>query len=314
MSMTLTNAKLYISRVIGAQNESDIQTQSGDALAQAMEKFQQVHDWTFTLLDTAQTFTVTGGDTASNTPLITSVTNGFKDVLVGMTVDDDGTDIPAGTTVASIESNTSLTMSAAAIGTTPSTVVFTFGGTIPIISGTSSYNLPAKFYAPYSCRLLTNVTRPLNYTTHYNYDRLTADQTVQRAITHYTIYNGATFDATGTQQTKIKFLGVPDANDTALLKYYRELDPTTTTVDCHDHYLYILLNMSRVALMYEKNTTDRRLPMWERKVERDLYEAIKRDRRGGGVDQTDRFISPNEGRGSSEWDGNFWPQSDSPSY
>jgi len=305
MSMTLANADIYISRIIGGSGDTGIKAQARDALTSAMEELLHRNNWTYLRQDTSLSFTVGTGTTDTNTTLITSVADGFKNVLVGMTVADDGTDIPAGTKVASIESNTSLTMDTAATGGTSATVTFTFGGTIPIVSGTEYYNLPSAFWKPMSARLISARKDELSYVPPGRYDATSYDQTVQGTVVAYTIYNANVFDASGTQQTKIRFIHKPGAADVCLLKYYRLPDLTGTYVDVPDEYLYTFLDLGRVHLLRTKDAGSRRLPILIRDVEQRIARAISADREEGGDAQMDRFNTPNELEGGHE--GRIWP-------
>ncbi len=304
MSMLLTAAQTYVARVVGGAGDTNMVARALEAIGAAMEEFTQRNDWSFLRMDTAQTFAVVGA-THTNTTIDTAVTDGFKNVLVGMTV--TGTDIPAGTTVATKTSNTALVISQAATGTTAS-VTFTFGGTIPIIAGTDQYTLPTTFWKPYSCRLVSASKFELRYLHHANWDMVAYDETTQGTPTHYTVYNGADFDASGTQQTKIKFFPVPSAADVCLLRYYRPFDITKTTLDVDDQYLYTLLNLARVKLLLFKNATDERIPTLAAMAEKDLRRAIGADRNEGGEDEMEGWRTP-QAMGANVVG---WPRGDGP--
>lgn len=304
MSMSLANADTYIAQIYGGASDTGVKAQARDSLKAAMEMWGIQSNWSFLRQDTSNTFTV-AGCTAAATTLTTSVTNGFKNVLVGMTI--TGTGITAGTTISAIASNTSLTLSASA---TSSNQVLTFGGTIPIIAGTAVYNLPSTFDRPYSCRLVSTLKTPLVYVAPNVLDLLTYDQTIQGTVTHYTLYNSAVFDSSGTQQGKIKFWRVPQASDVALLKYYRQFDGTLDPVDCADSYLYTLLDTARVFLLRSKNATDARLPLLEANMRERLAEAINNDVNEAGEDEYTSFISPMDVTRGGSFTGYFYPSGD----
>jgi hypothetical protein len=310
MSMTLAAADTYISRIIGGAGATNIISEARDALKATFNELLHRNNWSWLGVDTAQTFTVASGSTNTNTTITTAVTDGFKNVLVGMTVADDGSDIPAGTKVASIESNTSLTLDTAAIGTTADTVVFTFGGTIPIIDGTADYNLPAPFWKPLSCRLVSTQFRPLRFIRIQDWDNMSYQQTTEGTVVAYTIWDGSTFDPNSTQQSKIKFIRVPGADDVALLRYWRKPDFTGTYVDVPDEYLYVFLDFARVHLLRVKDAANERLPMLTRDIEQRLARAVSADREEGGDDQFDRFRTPAEMDSAGIFDGNFFPRGD----
>lgn len=317
MSLSLTAAKQYVLRVLGGRDNADLQTEAGEAIAAAMELYSQRHNWSWLLRDTSQPFTM-GGDTSitvtSGDATVTSSTaNAFKDILVGMTIADDESNIPAGTTVASVTDGASPTLemsvTATGNGTDPT---LTLGGTIPIIAGTASYTLPDRVFKPYTCRLVSAENKPLRYIPHKDLDYVTADQTVQGSVFGYTFYDGADFDASGTQQHIIKFWRVPDQADVALLKYYRAMDSTADPLDCKDEYQYALLAQARAELLRTRSATDRRIPIWERTAERRLIQAIDTDFDEGGDDQLPRLQTPDEVNRGGVLSGEFFPSGDIP--
>ena len=286
--MLLTAAQTYVSRISGSAGDTNQQARALEAIGAAMEEFTQRSDWSFLRVDTAQSFTV-ASCTGAGATMTTVTTNGFKDVLVGMTVTGSG--VPASTTVTAIASTTSLTTSAA---TTIAAGTATFGGTIPIIAGTDQYTLPTKFWKPYSCRLISASKVELRYIAQGYWDRIAYDETMQGTPTHYSIYNGADFDASGTQQTKIRFFPVPSAADVCLLRYYRPFDVTKTTLDVDDQYLYTLLDLARVKYLLHKNALDERIPTLTGLAQRQLQNAIAIDRNEGGEDEDIRMKTLNE--------------------
>lgn len=316
MSITLTAATTYVARAYGGANDNrtgGIMDQALEAIAAAMEFWAHKHDWGFLRQDTSQTFAVVSSSATSVT-LTTAVTNGFKNVLVGMTI--TGTSIPPGTTVFAIASNSSLTMSAAATGVITAASI-TFGGTIPIIAGTDTYTLPTKVWKPYSCRLTSSIKFPLKYVQQNYVDAITYDQTVQSRVTAYTLYNPTDFDAAGTQQSKIKFFSVPNASDVALLRYYRYFDIARTTLDIPDGYIYTLLDTARIFLLRTKDATNNRLPMMildmfgNRDKSGRFQAAVATDLEEGGEDQLEEMKSPREmSRRGLGFSGEFWPKGD----
>jgi hypothetical protein len=311
--MLLTDAQIYVARIYGGTNNSTILAQALDAIKSTMELWQRKHNWHFLLQDTSQTFAVVSSSAASVT-LTTIVTNGFKNVLVGMTI--TGTNIPAGTTVASIESNLSLTMSAAATGTI-SAASITFGGTIPIRTGVDTYKLPTRFWKPYSCRLTTNSKRPLQYVQQNFADAVSFDQTIPGQVEAYTIYNANDLDTSGTQQSFMKVINIPSQNDTAILKFYRPFDPTRTTLDVPDGYVYTFLDCAQIKLLLIKDSQNPRIPalmiqMYGSHDQRGEFQAaVAADKEEGGEDQLDEFKSPHEmARRGLGFDGVFYPRGD----
>lgn len=292
MSMSLALADQFIAKVIGGQNDTNKKAQARHALGSAMEDFQIANDWSFLIVDTSQSFTVVSSASGTTTNLTTAVSNGFQNVLVGMAVTH--ANIPAGTTVsAKAADNLSLTLSQATTGGISAADV-TFGGTIPIIAGTDSYTLPSTFWKPMSCRLISNTQTLLKYVTPRELDMLTYDPTTQGAISYYTIYSGAIFDASGTQQQKIKFARVPMAADVALLKYYRPFNLAADPVDIPDEYLYSLLMRARFLLLLTENANDERLGAYKMISEQRLKALVGKDRNEGGEDEFERLHTPGE--------------------
>lgn len=306
MSITLANAQTYVARAIGGAGDATILARALEAIGGAMEEFQQRNDWSFLRVDTAQTFLVTVSAGSGSTTVASTGTL-LKDVLVGMTI--SGTNIQAGTTVTAVASASSITISLPTTGAI-SNGQATFGGTIPVIAGTDQYTLPQRFWKPYSCRMVSASKLPLRYIHHSNWDKVAWDETLRGTPTHYTIYNGADFDASGTQQTKIKFFPVPAQADVCLLRYYRPFDISKTTLDILDEYMYTLLNFARVKLLLHKNATDERIPALAQQAEVALRRAIATDRNEGGEDEMEGFHTPTEiGPGIIEVG---WPRGDGP--
>lgn len=293
--MTLTNADIYISRILGGSGDTGILAQARDALKSGFEELLHRNNWTYLRQDTSLSFDVALCTPEVGTALVTTTTNGFKNVLVGMTVTDTNSEIPAGTKVASITDNLNLVLDTAGTGTTQGTI--TFGGTIPIKDGVEYYNLPSAFWKPMSARLTGTRKDELTYIPPGTYDAISYDQTVKGTVVAYTIYNSDIFDASGTQQTKIRFIRVPGADDTCLLRYYRLPTFSSTAsdpVDVPDEYLYTFLDVARIHLLRSKDAASRRLPILIRDVEQRIARAISADREEGGDAQTDRFNTPNE--------------------
>lgn len=289
MSMTLANADSYIVSIAGGRSDTTMKARAREALGAAMENLSLRNDWSFLLVDTAQAFSVASCTIAGDGVSVTASSNALKNVLKGMTV--TGTGVAASTTVSAVTNAGAITLSAAA---TPGTVTLTFGGTIPIYAGVDQYTLPSTFWKPYDCRLVSNQKWPLEYISHREYDLITYDQAQRGTVGGYTIYNGATFDASGTQQTKIKFFRLPQTNDTALLKYYRPFSIAADPVDIPDTFLYTLLNLARVEFLYLHNATDERIPRFESRAERQVLWAIGKDRNEGGEDENERIHTPGE--------------------
>jgi hypothetical protein len=296
MSMTLANADLYISRILGGASNTETKAQARDSLKATMEMWSLKNNWHFLLQDTSQTFTVATCSVPSpgtpSTTVNTTVTNGFANVLKGMTV--TGAGVPAGTTVDSVTDTDTIVLS---VAVDLSAAALTFSGTIPIIAGTARYKLPTRFHKPYvgGARLISNVKTPLRFVRRGFADMVMADPTVMGAVTHYTIESTPTdFNAGGTQQEEINLIRVPEANDVLLFKYYRPMDGTKDPVDVKETYLYTLLDHARIHLLFSKNSTDSRLPGLIADIRPRLADAISDDRREAGEDEMEGFVTPTE--------------------
>lgn len=311
--MTLTAADTYIASIIGGSGDTGVLAEARESLKAAYEELLHRNNWSWLGVDTAQSFTVANCQFNQNDATVsTTTTDGFKNVLAGMTIETTGPGAPSGFTVASVTDTETLEMDANSVATAgPKDAAF--GGTIPIVQGTADYKLPAPFWKPLSCRLTSTQYRPLNYMRIQNWDARSYDQSVQGAVTAYTIWDGSTFDASGTQQSYIKFIRVPSQADVALLRYWRMPTFSTTDsdpVDIPDEFLYTLLDFGRVHLLRRKDAANERMPWLTRDIEQRIARAISADREAGGDDQYDRFMTPTELDNAGIFDGNFWPRGD----
>lgn len=310
MALTLVAAQQYIAKIYGGQNDDGILTEAASALTAAIDDLCSRHNWSFLLRDTSQSFTVSCATTDTDATVVPgtgAAADALKNVLVGMTV--SGTGITAGTLVASITSSGSIELDTAATATNDP-ITLTFGGTIPIIAGTASYTLPSDFWKMYSVRLVSSLKRPLSFIRYSLWDRLTGDQTQTGSPLWYTIYQAANFDATGTQQTKIQLFRIPSAADVLLVKYYRRPDATATTVDIHDAYLYLLLDLAQIHLLRQKDADNRKLSRLEASVERRILRAMDADFHEGGEDTFETMRTPMDVAGNQRLDGVFYPNGD----
>ena len=306
MAMTLVNADTYISRILGGSGDTSIKAQAREALQSAYEELLHRNNWTHLQVDTTRTFTVADCNEASAKRLVTSTTNGFKNVLVGMTV--TGTGVPADTTVAVVTDTTTLTLTEQVTDITDETL--TFGGTIPIISGTDEYALPVPFYKPISCRFTSARYVKIKFLTLEEWDAITGDQTNTGTVSHYTIYRGGrTFDAgDGLQQDYIRFIRPPGAADVCQFRYYRLPDFSGTYVDVPDEYLFVFLDLAQIHLLLKKDATSRRIPALRSTLEFRIARAISTDRNPGGDDQIESFLTANQHDAMGSFDGNIWPK------
>ena len=305
MSMTLANADIYISRIIGGAGDTAIIAQARDALKGAMEELLHRNNWTYLRQDTSVSFTVGGCDLQAGGVIET--TENFNRVAEGMAV--AGTDVVAGAKVASFNSNTNLVVSP--VNPTPNAgpLTLTFSGNITIVAGTDLYDLPALVWKPMSARLISSQFRPLAYIQPGKYDDISYDQSVQGSVVAYTLYNAKSHD-TDNQRGVLRLIRVPSAADVVLVKYYRLPSFDGTDVDVPDEYLYTFLDFARLHLLRSKDAGSRRLPMLTRDIEQRVARAISADREEGGDNQKDMFNTPSEMDTAGVFDGNFWPRGD----
>ena len=308
MSMTLANADIYIARIIGGVGDTAIISQSRDALKSAFEELLHRNNWQYLQVDTSRSFTVAGGNSQDDDAIITTdVTDGFKNVLVGMTV--TGTGVAAGAKVLTKTSVSTLVLDIdGTAGVTDNSTTFTFGGTIPIISGTDEYELPDRFWKPLSCRFTSARYTKIHYLTVEQWDAISGDQTNQGTTHAYTVYNGGrVFDPNTLQRDYLRFIRPPGANDVCLFKYYRLPNFSGTYVDIPDEYLYAFLDLAQIHLLLKKDAASNRIPFLYRLLEPRITRAISADRNPGGDDQLEMFITPSQ-RNNLEFDGNIWPK------
>ena len=242
MSMLNSEAKIYVARSMGNSPYSDELSAAGDALNAAIQEWNLRHDWKSHLMDTRNGFTVAlCSTTGASTTVTTTTTHGFAGVNVGQTI--AGTGITPGTTVSSINSTTSIVISVAA---TLTDITLTFTGEIPIIAGTTVYNLPTPFKRAYSARLMTDA-RVLVWKDWRYIDRGFGDITTPTTPVFYTAYNPDAF-TTGRQNGKVEVFPVPAGTDTMRVRFYRPIQESTTdanNLDVIDRYVYALLTMAR---------------------------------------------------------------------
>lgn len=276
MAMTLEAAKTYVSRIIAGQDDANILLAAEDSIKATIAKWNALRDWTFLLQDNSETTAVASCVIAGNGVTVTNATAGaLFGINVGQAVTGSG--VPASTTVSAVTETagagvTAITLSQAS---TPATVTLTFGAYIPVLAGVQQYNLPSNFNKPYTARLLTN-TQTLEYVKLREIDRKVPNQTGQGVPLHYTIYNVHTFLATA-QHRHLRLFGIPGSTDSLLLKYYRSMDPSATTIDIQDEFLYVFLDDARVHLLKAKAEDDPRLPILAQEVSVGIARCVAAD-------------------------------------
>jgi len=259
LSITRANAKIYIARILGGAKNQDILAMAEEALLRGFNDWQTEKDWEFLLKDNTGSFTVETVVLANGVALISApVASAFDGVNVGITVSGSG--IPANTTVSSYTRNAdgsiaTITLSAAPSSpTSPATL--TFGGTLPIVAGTSDYNLPTDFHKHYGIRLYSAVHRELTFIRPRDWNRTTINHETNGTVEGFTIYNA---NSAGTQNKgtyRLRTYRTPTSADIALLQYYRRFDSLADPIDMDGQYLYKFLDYCRGLALNAKRAFD----------------------------------------------------------
>lgn len=284
MSMTLTDAKTYVAKIKGLQNDSNALTLAGEAIAATYRKWNRLKNWDWLLKDTSSSTSVTGVTATASSATVSAPSTGALDfVNVGQTVtisSDDTATLAADTTVSSITRNSngnvsSITLSASFGGSTDTDSTLTFSADIPIIDGTQEYNLPLDFSHPYGARMTVTNKGPLTYIRYREWNRKTMDQSIEGVPRYYTLYNPISGATQG--YTRLRLFDVPGADDTLRLQYYRTLNSTATNIDIEDDHLYTFLDDARVQFLMVKDSDDPRLPALMKKVMNELQLSMSSD-------------------------------------
>lgn len=256
--MTLSDAKIYVARVIGGALNSEKLDMALEAIKRGFNDWQSEREWEFLLKDTSDGFTVAGVSTTISVATINAPSSGaFDGVNIGVTV--TGSNIPASTTVSSYTRSSDGTVASITLSNAPTSttsVTLTFSGNIPIIAGTDTYNLPTDFNKHYSVRFVGTLMWPLTFVRIRDWDRVTYDQTQRRTSELYTIYNTRSPLTQGKGTLRLKLMGVPASNDTLLVRYYRKFDVTADPIDITDDFLYPFLDYCRSLLLQTKRSFD----------------------------------------------------------
>lgn len=258
MSISLANAKIYVARIIGGALNSEKLDMANEAIQRGFRDWQVKKEWEFLLKDTSDGFSVAGVSTTISVTTVNAPSTGaFDGVNIGVTV--TGSNIPANTTVSSYTRNSDGTIASIVLSNAPTSttsVTLTFSGNIPIIAGTDTYNLPTDFHKHYSVRFITNLKWPLTFVRIRDWDRVTYDQINPRSSELYTIYNSRSSLTQNKGQLRLKLMGVPAANDTLLIRYYRQFDADADPLDIEDEVLYDFLDYCQSLLLLTKRSFD----------------------------------------------------------
>lgn len=275
MSMTFTNAKNWVARIMGAEGDAVQVLAAEDSIKQAIGEWNLRHNWSYLLMDTSSGFTVAGCSNTGGT-VTTTTTDGFAGVNVGQTFTvSDGS--PAGTyTVATIVSTSSITVTGG--GGNFSTESLVFSADIPVVASTDTYNLPSPFRQAYSARLLVS-PRSLTYKEQREIDRGYSNQDTTSTPVFYNCFNKASFSTTR-QNGKVRVFPVPGAADTLRVRYFRPIaEPSSGSdiLDTLDRYVYALLELARFYFLKDHDAESARLEVTRQRAEEHLVRAIADD-------------------------------------
>lgn len=280
MSMTLANAKIYVARILGGQDDTNLIAAAGDAITSAFATWNRRDDgWTFCLKDTTNGFALTNCTLAIDGITVSSTDTAILGVNVGITVASASFGvIPATTLVKTVTRNTvtgAVTAFTLSVAAAPGTGSMAMGGDIPLVAGTNRYSLPVDFDKPYQARLLSN-KRVLTYIKYREVGRKVADLDNLGTPTHYTTYNQNGFDA-ATQHKNLLVFRNPSAADTLRMYYYRSMDPTLDPIDVPMDFIFPVLHLAQFELVRSKNADDSRLSVLGQIAKDELQESMDND-------------------------------------
>jgi len=288
VAITYTNAQTAVARILGASGDSVQLAAAADSILEAIQEWNIRHDFSFLLMDTSNGFSVALCAGAGAQPVVTTTTvNGFAGANVGQTV--TGTNIPASTTILTVDSTTQITLSANLSGTVGATV--TFSADIPVISGTDTYNLPSPIGRPYSARLLTNEDT-LIYKEQREIDRAFQTQTASGSPIYYNLFNTTSFTV-GRQNGRIRLFPPPGHADTLRVRYYRPIaEPAagSDNLDVLDQYVYALLALAKYFFLRDHDAESTRLQELKERAELQFRQVVARDEQR--TEDNDMALSP----------------------
>jgi hypothetical protein len=281
--MTLTNAKIYVSRIVGGASNSSITDMAGEAIMRAYEDWEVAANWSFLLTDNSKSTTVANViTTASADPIPTPSVGAFDGINVGVTMVGTGinTTVSAVTRDGTTGRVTSVTPAASVSANTTPGVTVTFGGYIPLRAASSipypEYSAPVNFRTRYHAKSeLIGVT--FDYVELRLWYKLHPTTAVLGLPTQYTV-NYGTKQLYLYPHPNAAALGA--GSPTLLLQYYRSFDRTATSIDIPDTNLYRFLDYAQWHLLQKKNLSDSRLAQVEATAKAGLAAAVTEDGEG----------------------------------
>lgn len=261
MSITRTEARTYVARIIGGANDPKVHDMAEESLVRAFSDWQTAKDWEDTLKDTSIGFAVTGVS-GNNATLSAPSAGAFDGVNTGVTVtvSGNGATLTAGTTVASYTRNTDGTIATItltnAVSGASGVYTMTFGADIPILVGVQDYNVPTDFWRPYMARLTSRAQWPIEFIRPRFWNRRTLSSTVAGLVEAYTVFNAYSPNTQNYGTKRLRLYRVPAATDVLQLTYYRKLNATSDPLDMADVHLYKFLDLARSILLDTKRAQD----------------------------------------------------------
>ena len=263
LSITRTNAKIYIARPLGGANNPEILAMAEEALLRGYNDWQVEKDWEFLLKDNTSTFTVESCTLDTTATVVVPSAAAFDGVNIGIIV--TGSAGSYSSTVAGYSRNTDGTIASITLTDIPTapqrgigtiTLTFNANGNLPILTGVSDYNLPTDFHKHYGMRLMTTAKRPLQFIRPRDWNRMVNDHTTRGVIDCYTIFNSGSPLSQDKGTYRLRFYRTPANNDTCYFQYYRKFAPLSDPLDMDGQYLYKFLDYCRALIINTKRSFD----------------------------------------------------------
>lgn len=264
MSISRTDARTYISRVIGGANDPKVIDMAEEALIRGFSDWQTAKNWEGTLKDTSLGFSVAGLTATATSASVSGTAGNLDAVNVGVTVTvTSGTaTLAASTTVSSVTRNSdgtiaTIVLSNAFGGTTDTNATLNFGADIPILTGVQDYNVPGDFWKPYLAQLITtSPTWALEFIRPRYWGRRVLQATAAGLVEAYTVFNAFSPNTQHYGTKRLRIYRVPAQNATLRLTYYRKLNALSDPLDIEDVHTYKFLDLCRAILLETKRATD----------------------------------------------------------
>jgi hypothetical protein len=264
MSISRTDARVYIARIIGGANDPKVIDLAEESLIRGFSDWQTAKNWEGTLKDASLGFSVSPLTATGASAVVNATAGNLDAVNIGNTVTiSSGTaTLAPNTTVLSYTRNTdgtiaTITLSNPFGGTTNAAATLTFSGDIPIIAGTSDYNVPSDFWKPYTARMTGSAsTWALEFIRPRYWHRRVLNTTVQGLVEAYTVFNAYSPNTQHFGTKRLRVYRVPSQSNTLQLAYYRKLNALSDPLDMEDVHTYKFLDLCRSILLATKRAID----------------------------------------------------------